>query len=234
MTETNTQQKIILGQSKSQVILQLGEPLKKSIVEGREIFRYGANLDLNADYYYFENDKLVLKSISHNKDSVIFSSYVNQYGQPDKSFYRYDSKNNDPETVHIWLENGLELITARPNFSAKVLRERIFNPVAFDLYKTTWGKSYNVESVAVIKDMAINLGEVGIEKEIRSTPVASTPAADIRESQNQFSPILIAIPLIILLLTIVLFFLNKFNKKTKTSVQIKTDSNVVPPNPPIV
>jgi len=147
---------IQLNDDYSKVIEVLGEPLGKMEFNENDVYRYGSQSSLRANFVYLKDGKVVAKSVSIQGDDKTLEMFIQKYGAPAKSFPKYTENRHDSfsTTMHVWPDKGIELTTFGFSQSNTAVRIKEFAPLSLDEYFQSWGKNEinnsQTETTAVI------------------------------------------------------------------------------------
>ncbi len=124
-----------------QIVEALGKPVSEKADGEVRVLLYGSSSMTLADLYYFQNDRLVVQSVSFYKQPKPMEIYVLDLGKPAYSVRKYRSGSPDSLTtvVHVWPEKG-RAVTTTGTAQASVIREDQFAPTTLAKYLETWGK----------------------------------------------------------------------------------------------
>lgn len=129
------------GSTYAQIVAELGKPVSEKSDGDIRVLLYGSPSMTLADLYYFQNDRLVVESVSFYKQPKLMELYVLKLGKPAYSVRKYQSGSPDSlnTVVHIWPEKG-RAVTTTGTAQASVIREDQFAPTTLAEYLATWGR----------------------------------------------------------------------------------------------
>lgn len=122
---------ILVGQTKDQVIAELGKPLKQTSRDGYDIFWYTSTAASQANLFYFQKDQV--RIISESIANMSFDSQITTLGTPDESFKRYPNKNDSfQQYLHTWKSKGIIITTAGNATNSSIIRKDIFSQKKYE------------------------------------------------------------------------------------------------------
>jgi hypothetical protein len=127
---------VAFGADKSAVETQLGKPIQISLRDGFEVWWYTSVDPISADFIYFKNNQVVMKSVSVQGQGHILSQYISKYGSPVRSMFKYQQGEEDPlqMSMHIWNTAGVAVQSSGYESKSSVIRTFEFAPVSLEAY----------------------------------------------------------------------------------------------------
>ena len=148
-----------LNISHTAVIATLGQPYQQVDNQDTLVLQYNSSALSQAHLLYFQDDKLILKSLYISPESKTLADYINQSGQPERSIFKAapDTHDSFRLVTHIWPGRGIAVTSAGWETDAPVMRVDEFSPTTLNQYLQTWGKDLVGHQTATIASQAMTL-----------------------------------------------------------------------------
>ena len=199
---------ILLGDTQEQIDGELGTPLMRTDKNDVEIFWYTSKSPVIADFVYLRAGEVAMKSLSVFSQDVPIQQYIDQFGPPAHSVRKYPPQFRDPtrETIHVWPDQGIAIISLGNSLGSKVIREQQFLPTNLETYLSTWWS-----------DLVTSKNEVVAVTGILSETTAALPAPT--PLPNQISNFILdhAVQLLVVTVFLLVLMLGVFFWKRRRS-----------------
>lgn len=188
-----------------ELLSQLGKPLSEATGGGQLALYYNSEAPTLADIYILENNRVVLVSKSYYTAPKILSDYMQQYGKPTYSVWKYP--NGTPDSlrtlVHVWPQAGRLVVTVDgPSVSAHVIREEQFAPQSLAQYLSTWGKNLVGHTEATISAATV------------TTPIVTyIPTKGLEGKSSRPGDIVLGVGVVLIVVVIVLVIRKVFVRR---------------------
>lgn len=130
----------MIGNTYEQVVQWLGKPRIERTSGTTRVVMYNSSSMTLADVYYFEDNKLVVESLSFYKQPKPMDLYIFELGKPEHSIRKYAAGTPDSliTIVHVWPDKG-RAITTTGTAQNNVIRDDQFAPMSTEEYFSSLG-----------------------------------------------------------------------------------------------